>query len=250
MATKKTHKEYKEILNEIKKDHNVLAFWLDGSRGKGFVTQKSDYDGTMIVKDVVLNQYKKKYGSKRNPEIELKVLTLSQLKKYAEYGSGMEWDRYNFAHLVTEFDRTKKIQTIIDGKSTVPKNNCKKIISPALGAFINLAYRAEKNIRDGNSTAAQLDTIEAIPFFLDAIFALEGRVRPYNKYLVWELEKYSLTLFPWKKGQLIKKMTTTMKGDGTSHTLLDLLLVIRPIFKKAGYTAEFDEWKGYYKVGE
>jgi len=150
MATKKTHKEYKEILNEIKKDHNVLAFWLDGSRGKGFVTQKSDYDGTMIVKDVVLNQYKKKYGSKRNPEIELKVLTLSQLKKYAEYGSGMEWDRYNFAHLVTEFDRTKKIQTIIDGKSTVPKNNCKKIISPALGAFINLAYRAEKNIRDGN----------------------------------------------------------------------------------------------------
>ncbi|MDO8571584.1 MAG: hypothetical protein Q7R79_02810 [bacterium] len=250
MATKTTEKEYKEMIVEITTDLNVLAFWLDGSHGKGAETKHSDYDGTMIVKDAVLNQYKKKYGSKRNPEIELKVLTLSQLKKYAEYGSGMEWDRYNFAHLTTEFDRTKKIQAIIDGKSTVPKNIRKKIISPALGAFINLAYRAEKNIRDGDSTAAQLDTIEAIPFFLDAIFTLEGRVRPYNKYLTWGLEKYPLTLFPWKKGQLIKKITSAIAGDGKSHALLDLLLAIRPIFKKAGYTVEFDEWKGYYKIGE
>lgn len=249
MATKKTDSEFQNMLTEIKNDKNVLAFWLDGSRGKGFETKNSDYDGKMIVWDAVFRKYQKKYGSKVNPEIELKVLTLKQFKKHAEYGSGVEWDRYNFSHLKILFDRTKKIQAIMDEKSLVPKRQQRKIITPALGAFINLVYRAEKNARDGNIIAAHLDAIEGIPFLLDALFALEGRVRPYNKYLAWELDNHPLKLFPWKRGELMKKIISIIK-NGKVHIPLELLLAIRPIFKNAGYITEFDEWRGYYKVGE
>ncbi|MBU1118869.1 hypothetical protein KKH43_03240 [Patescibacteria group bacterium] len=249
MATIETGKQFQKIVEEIKKDQNVLAFWIDGARGKGMETENSDYDARMIVKDNVVNQYKEKYGSKKNPEIEISIMTFDELKEHAKYGSEMSWDRYNFAHLKVMFDRTGEIQVIIDSKSMLSKKDQDLIIKDVLGAFINQVYRLEKNARDGNLIAAKFDAIEAIPFLLEAIFALEGNVRPYNKYLVWELDNYPLEKFPWKRGELVSNLTSVIDG-GQLHKLLDILLTIRPIFKDEGYSEEFDEWKGYYKVGE
>lgn len=249
MASVKTDKEYQEIVEKIKQDKNVLAFWLDGARGKGVVTKKSDYDGKMIVKNDVVRVYKKRYGSKQNPEIEISVMSVKELKEYAKYGSDLSWDRYNFAHLKVMFDRTGKIQKIIDGKSKLSKKEKDITIKNSLGAFINQVYRLEKDIRDKNLWAAKLEAIEAIPFFLEAIFALEGKVRPYNKHLSWELDNYPLNIFPWRKGELIRKLKSVI-GKGQLHILHKLLVTIRPIFKSQGYKKEFDEWKGYYKVGE
>lgn len=248
MATTKTDKRFQEIIEEIKQDQNILAFWLDGSRGKGMETKNSDYDARMIVKDNVIEMYKQKYQSKQNPEIELSVMTLYQLIEHAKYGTDMAWDRYNFAHLKVMFDRTGQIQKIVDSKSKLSKQEQDIIIKNALGAFINQVYRLEKNIRDGNFIAAKFEAIEAISFFLEAIFALEGKVRPYNKYLVWELDNFPLNKFPWKKGKLIEKLMLLIEKDQL-HILHEFFVTIRPIFRKEGYNKEFDEWKGYYKVG-
>jgi len=248
MATTKTDKQFQEIIEEIKQDQNVLAFWLDGSRGKGMVTKNSDYDGRMIVKDNVIEKYKQKYESKQNPEIELSVMTLDELVEHAKYGTEMDWDRYNFAHLKVMFDRTGKIQKIIDDKSQISKPEKDIMIKNALGAFINQVYRLEKHVKDGNLLAAKLEAIEAIPFFLEAIFAFEGKARPYNKYLAWELDNYPLNKFPWKKGELIEKIISLIEKDQL-HILHEFFVTIRPIFRKEGYNEEFDEWKGYYKVG-
>ena len=40
--------------------------------------------------------------------------------------------------------------------------------------------------------AALLDAAESVPWFLDFLFAVHGRVRPYNKWLAWELERHPL----------------------------------------------------------
>lgn len=75
------------ILDEASDDLNILAFWLDGSRGKGFENEYSDYDCTMIVKEDVLNQYKSRYENSAVPEIDLTVTTLPQFREYAAWGS-------------------------------------------------------------------------------------------------------------------------------------------------------------------
>jgi hypothetical protein len=44
---------------------------------------------------------------------------------------------------------------------------------------------------------ARLDAAESVPALLTMVFALHGRVRPYNKYLIWELTRYPLGSARW-----------------------------------------------------
>jgi hypothetical protein len=50
-----------------------------------------------------------------------------------------------------------------------------------------------------------------VPWLLDVIFSLEGRVRPYNKYLPWELDRHPLTR--WPSHDLLTLLTATLDGD-------------------------------------
>jgi len=56
-----------------------------------------------------------------------------------------------------------------------------------LDAYVNSYYRTLENARDGNRSAAGLDAAESFSNLLEFVFAAERRVRPYNKYLEWEL---------------------------------------------------------------
>ncbi len=55
-------------------------------------------------------------------------------------------------------------------------------------AYRNTRFRPAKNRRDGNTEAAVLDAAESVASLLDVVFTVEGRVRPYNKFLRWELD--------------------------------------------------------------
>ena len=65
-----------------------------------------------------------------------------------------------------------------------------------LDGWVNFAYRALKNDRDGRPLEARLDAAESVPWLLDVVFAIAGRVRPYNKYLPWELRTHPLDGWP------------------------------------------------------
>ncbi len=246
---KTTKQEFNTLVEQIKQDDNVFAFWLDGSRGKGMETKNSDYDARMIVNDKVLNEYKQKYGSKVNPEIEISVMTVKELKEYAKYGSDMFWDRYNFVGLKVLFDKVGGIQEIINEKQKLELKEKNEIINNNLGSFINQIYRMEKNIRDNNMTAAKLEAIEAIPFLLEIMFACENRIRPYNKYLEWELEQRPFTKFTWSKDEFIQTIFDIVQKEKLEK-LFDIFIIVKLVLQNDGYTKEFNEWEGYYKVGQ
>jgi len=63
-----------------------------------------------------------------------------------------------------------------------------------LDGYVNMAYRALKSERDGRRLESRLDAAESVPWWLDVVFTLEGRVRPYNKYLAWELREHPLSV--------------------------------------------------------
>ncbi len=80
-----------------------------------------------------------------------------------------------------------------------------------LDGWLNFAYRALKNDRDGRTLERRLDAAESMPWLLDVIFTLEGRVRPYHKYLPWELRRHPLT--HWRAEELLVLLTATLDGD-------------------------------------
>jgi hypothetical protein len=68
---------------------------------------------------------------------------------------------------------------------------------------VNGAYRSAKNHRDGRTDEAHLDAAESLPHLLTALFALHRRVRPYNKYLGWELRQHPLADPAWAADRLL-----------------------------------------------
>jgi hypothetical protein len=63
-----------------------------------------------------------------------------------------------------------------------------------LDGYVNMAFRALKSDRDGRPLERRLDAAESVHWWLDVVFTLEGRVRPYNKYLAWELREHPLSV--------------------------------------------------------
>ena len=236
---------YQNILDESKSDSDIIGFILSGGRGKGFETKYSDYDTILVVSDDKEKEYQEKYKNFTDTnDVYIKVFSLHEFRKYAEFGSGFEWDRYNFAHLRAQVDKTGEIQKIIDEKGKLPEDKIKETVSFNLGCYINSYHRAMKNNRDGNFDASQLDAAESVPLLLAAVFALEGRMRPYNKYLEWELGKYPLAKLSWD-GKTFFGMIKEILG-GNIETQKEIFNKVKQLFYENGFKAEIDDWNNYY----
>jgi hypothetical protein len=108
------------------------------------------------------------------------------------------------------------------------------VLLDRLDGCVNFIYRAAKNRRDARPDLAQLEEIEAAPWFLWTLFALYGRVRPYNKYLGWELDTHPLPA-PWIADHLVKTLT-----DRPSRLFPELERVARA----KGFGDVLDAWDG------
>lgn len=82
---------------QARRDPNVLALWLGGSRGKGRPTEHSDFDCLMIVGDEVLAAYCDRFQCRGRDGIDCLVMTLSGFAGYADWNGPQRWDRYSFA---------------------------------------------------------------------------------------------------------------------------------------------------------
>jgi len=178
--------------------------------------------------------------------LDINVLTLSEFENYAAFDTDFEWDRYNFAHLKAEIDRTGgKIQKIIDEKSLIPNERIKPIVENNLGGYINLYYRSLKNFRDGNLLASLMDATESIPFLLTALFAMNGRVKPYNKYLKWELTHFPLKIEIMDSSKFINFIEKII-ATGDIEIQKELFKEAKKVFVENGFTEAIDDWNGYY----
>jgi len=92
--------KYQLVLKESTENENIIGLFFGGSHGKSndFITQYSDMDIYVILSDSALKEVKEKMESYLSDSFEIKVLSLTELKNHAIWGSDHEWDRYNFAH--------------------------------------------------------------------------------------------------------------------------------------------------------
>lgn len=213
----------------------VLGLVLFGSRGRGIgVDEWSDWDVVLVARDdETARALRERFPSEHGAPVEVFVETLGSLDRAGELGGADEWRRYLYAHLTPLVDRTNgELQRVLDAKEVVPEDVHESRAAAAVDAFVNALYRARRY-------GLRLDAAECAPLLLNAAFALAGRIRPYNKYLAWELEHHPLDGWPLRE-------TLALVDDllaGEERALVDAFRRVEGQARAAGLGHVIDSWE-------
>ncbi|MBB2948575.1 putative nucleotidyltransferase [Actinoplanes lutulentus] len=208
--------EHRDVLadlvrrNEADYGENIVGLVLSGSAGRGMATEKSDLDVFTVLADTGGRGPQ----TSRSAALDETIVAISDLERVPSFGTEGWWYRWSFAWAPVLLDRTEgRSASALHRQATVTADEAASILvkHDRLDGWLNFAYRALKNDRDGRSLERRLDAAESVPWLLDVIFTLEGRVRPYHKYLPWELRQHPLTL--WRAEELLALLTATLDGD-------------------------------------
>jgi predicted nucleotidyltransferase len=173
-----------QVLARAAGDRNVRGVILSGSRARGVENARSDYDITIVVSE----QAQPWRHSTRTDTLDEVVCTVEALAD-----TSVHWQRYAYRGAKVLLDRLNGgIAELVDRQATLSVEEAALHARTSLDAYINQLYRCAKSRRDGLADAALLDEMESLPWLLETVFALHGRLRPYNKYLRWELESFPL----------------------------------------------------------
>ncbi len=241
---------YAQLLTEAQENPEIIGIVLGGSRGKdeSFITENSDYDVIVIVTDNASQEIKDKIKSLESDTFEVWAKTLQEFQDHAVWETQFAWDRYNYTHNKAILDKTGDIQKLVAEKGNLPEAEKKGFIENALDSYINSVYRSAKYWRDGNDFPAHIDASESLPYLMDALYALEGRVKPYNKYFEWELRNHPLKMLPWNVDEFIADYKTILT-TGDIKTQEKIFIKIKELFANSGFSNITEDWKGKYFVG-
>ena len=178
-------REFAGFVAAVTADPRVDGLILTGSHAHGFATAHSDYDLLLVAAEG--------YERRRTPTLDVAVYTVEGLADTTTN----PWQRYAFRGARVLLDRLDgRIAELAERQATPTPAEATEWAREGLDGYINFLYRVAKNRRDEDPVAARLDEAESTSWLLTTIFALHGRLRPYNKYLRWELETYPLEP-PW-----------------------------------------------------
>jgi predicted nucleotidyltransferase len=224
-----------ELLAYCESSGDVVAAYLFGSRGRGVgVDERSDWDVWIVARDdEALARIEERFPYAHGAPVEVASSTLDGLRAHGAIGSRSEWARYQHAHVDVRVDKTSgALAAVLAEKELIPQSDRDEIVREALGGFINSTYRS---LRYGT----RLDAAESIPHALRAIFALAGRVRPFNKYLDWELRNHPLP--SWQAETLLPLVAGVLDRDRPSQH--ELLRLVERDARAHVFDAEVDEWQ-------
>ena len=199
------------VAERVDRQHgdNFLGLVLSGSAGRGLATERSDVDVL-----VVLDSVPEDYVTSKSPTIDEVPTALSELEELPTFGTDGWWYRWSCAWAPVLLDRTGGVLAeAVRRQALVSPEEADEILieHDRLDGWLNYAYRALKSDRDGRALESRLDAVESVPWLLDTIFTLAGRVRPYHKYLPWELREHPVE--GWPAEVLLPLLTRTLDGD-------------------------------------
>jgi hypothetical protein len=246
---------FQRLLREAQDDPQIEGLVLMGSRGKGFGRDVSDYDVMLVVRPEAQPAFRDRFSDDEHGEswegIDWWVTSLPELEPVvAEWGEPLAWEilcneRYSFANVSVLVDKSGQLQRLVDDKGFIPVERRMPIVGTALGAYTNSLYRSLKCLRNGNRLGARLEAADAIGHVLTAIFAMEGRHRPYYGYMARELAAHPLATFPLPAEELLA-MIETILDSADAATQQRLLAIVDTLGREFGCADAFDEWGADY----
>ncbi|MBF5083080.1 hypothetical protein [Quadrisphaera sp. INWT6] len=193
--------EHRDLLREVAQRNEVahgdglLGLVLSGSAGRGLAASRSDVDVYVVLTDIAAAQR----TADRSDEVDELPVAMSELQAVPSFGTPGWWFRWSFAWAPVLLDRTEgAITKAVRRQATLTPDEIDAVLLDAsrLDGWLNYTYRALKSDRDDRPLERRLDAAESMPWLLDVVFALAGRVRPYHKYLPWELREQPVRGWP------------------------------------------------------
>jgi hypothetical protein len=182
---------FETFVRDAEEDPNIVGLVLAGSRGVGaYVTPESDFDAYVILADATrVDEYARRFPSQHGDAIEYLIVSLEGFRRHALPGAPDRANAYTFAHVEPLIDKLAGEIAQLTRQKALPGDGD---AAAFLDGYLNLLFRSLRNAAASRFVEAHLDAAESIPWFLDFLFAAHGRVRPFNKWLRWELDNYPM----------------------------------------------------------
>ena len=221
---------FDELLEVARAREDVLGVYVFGSRGREYmVDERSDWDVCVVLADPeARDEFAREFPFGHGARVEIVAVTLDELR-----ANPSEYGRYAAAHAQVVLDKTGgELARVVAEQESLPSGSRDAVVRDALDGYINQTYRS---LRYGT----RLDAVEAIPYALRTIFALETRVRPYNKYLEWELRHHPLE--DWDADELLPLLDRVLTGEPEAQR--ELFKRVEPLARRAGFDDVVDGWE-------
>jgi hypothetical protein len=220
----------------------VLGLVLTGSRGAGtLVRDDSDWDVRLVVRDEVVDEYRSKLATPHGSPVEVVVFSRTEFEREGQPGSPSAWDRPSYVHAQVVVDKGG-VGDLVDAKRTLSAEAAHALAAEKLDDYVNSYFRSAKSHRLGLAIEARLDAAESIPPLLDMLFALHGRVRPFNKLLRWEFEARPLGDGIWRGEALLPRLEAIL-ATGDLGEQQRLFRDVETLARERGLGAVIDGWE-------
>ncbi|AGZ44545.1 nucleotidyltransferase domain-containing protein [Actinoplanes friuliensis] len=179
---------FDDLVTRATADPGVRGLVLTGSYARGLETIHSDHDVIVVMDE----ESRGRWETRRSAVLDEIIYTVDGLAD-----TSLLWQRYAFRGARVLLDRLDgRIAELVELQAEPTADEAREWGREALDGVVNQFYRAAKSRREGALVAARLDEMESVSWLLTTIFSLHGRLRPYNKYLRWELDNFPLGP-PW-----------------------------------------------------
>jgi len=225
---------YEAVRQRAEADPDVLGLVLMGSRGYGgYVREASDYDILVIVAQGP-EAWKLEHGA----AVETWAMTIEEFRSHALPGDRNAWNRPAFLGVTVLLDQLDgEIVRLVEEKRVLPAEEARAIAAYSLDGYINSLYRSLRNLEDGRDLEGRLDALESIGPLITAAFALEGRVRPFNKWLRHELAARPLPFVD------VARVADRLASDQGLETQRNVFRHVEFAARVAGHGAVVDSWE-------
>lgn len=231
---------YWELLARAKTDPAVVGVVVFGSRAAGpFAEPGSDVDCFVVVDGPAdeAARWQTPHGS----PVEAWAMTLDTFRRHALPGDPMTWNRPAFIRARVDLDKLDgEIGRIVDRKRRLDPAEAGELAASAIDGAINSMYRALRNLEGARRLGGQMDALESIGPLLTAAFALEARVRPFNKWLVYELGVEPLESPAFAR--LIERIEDIVADPSAEH-VRDAFRMLDAAARFRGHGAVVDSWE-------
>jgi predicted nucleotidyltransferase len=234
---------FQELLAYAREHDDVLGLYVFGSRASDdrLRDEHSDYDVGVVLEPGAQETFDARWPYVHGSPVEIATATLEELRAHAEYGTPSEWARPMYARVDLLVDKTGEVAALLEAKGRVPEDVRPGLVRRSLGAYVNATYRSLRYRMVGAGDGARLDAAESVPPLLSAIFALEGRVRPFNKHLESELAREPLRPPVWRAGRLLPRLSAVIDGDDEEQH--GLFREVHQVADEAGFGDVIAEWE-------
>ena len=240
MADRAVEAAYAALLERARGDPAVVGVVVFGSRAAGpYARDDSDVDAFVVIDGSP--EAAAAWSTPHGSPVEVWAMTLEAFRAHALPGDAAAWNRPALIRARADLDKLDgEIGRIVDRKRRLEPDEARALVDSALDDAINSMYRALRNLEGGRELGGRLDALESIGPLLTTVFALEGRVRPFNKWLAFELEQEPLRT-PAFAG-LLERIAGLTAEPAAEHIRAAFRMLEGPA-RAAGHGAVVDGWE-------